>query len=115
MKSDFENQELIKNTVKRCPSYIANLWRKKVFSVLEAESKYPTFEQFVEFFKKISTQANDPLYGQEYWNEMMNKKSSSGSGGSNVFSSVGSSKTQKCVHCSGDHSLHQCESFIHAE
>ena len=112
LKSDFENQELIKNTVKRCPSYIANLWRKKVFSVLEAESKYPTFEQFVEFFKKVSTQANDPLYGQEYWNEMMNKKSSSGSGGSNVFSSVGSSKTQKCVHCSGDHSLHQCESFI---
>ena len=36
LKSDFENQELIKNTVKRCPSYIANLWRKKVFFCLRS-------------------------------------------------------------------------------
>ena len=112
LKSDFENQELIKNTVKRCPTYVAALWRKKVFSILEEKNKYPSFEQFVEFFKKISTQANDALYGQEYWNEMVSKKSPSGAGSSNVFSTVDSPKVQKCTHCSGGHSLHQCESFI---
>ena len=115
MKSDFENQELIKNTIKRCPTYVAALWRKQVFKVLEEKEKYPPFDDFVEFFKKISTQANDPLYGQEFWNEVV-KKQSAGSGASNVLSTVGVQNTpkspaQKCVYCSGAHSLYLCEGF----
>ena len=116
MQSDFENQELIKNTIKRCPTYVAGLWRKRVFKVLEEKEKYPPFDDFVDFFKKISTQANDALYGQDFWNEMVNKKSTSGAGSSNAFSAVdvqsqSKSPAPKCVHCSGGHSLYQCESF----
>ena len=115
LKSDFENQELIKNTVKRCPTYVAVMWRKKVFSVLEEKQEYPSFVQFVEFFKKVSTQANDALYGQEFWNEIVSKKAATGAGNSNAFFAVDGqnqkSQAQKCALCSGVHSLYQCDSF----
>ena len=110
VRSDFDNQEIIKNIVKRCPAYVVNMWRKRVFKHLEDEGKYPTFSKFVEFFKEISTQANDPMYGQDFWSEATKVKGT----GLNNFAGVSGSKPPnptKCPKCAAAHPLFQCDEF----
>ena len=65
MMSEIDNQKSVKEISQRCLPYIRNQWSKKALCAKRANGYYPSFKDFVAFFRGKAADCNDPVYGSD--------------------------------------------------
>ena len=132
--AEINTQQSIIDILQRCPNYVRNRWRKRALECKNDIDLYPTFSEFVEFMKLISSEASDPVYGMSHSKGSGNDKgarcanatgvslnasdasaklSECSYGASPQYSAKfnGLRKFSSCVVCGQNHRLIYCDSF----
>jgi hypothetical protein len=115
--SEIDTQSCIADIALRLQPFMRNRWKRHVMDIKDTKKRYPKFLEFVDFVKKQSAEATDPVYGQ--WGSSKPKpaenKPSKVSSYSTVTSSSGrhASRRYQCILCSEDHRLFYCQAFKH--
>ena len=127
--SEIDNQKSVTEILQRCPQYIHNQSSNEAFRVKRANGSYPSFKDFVAFFREKAADCNDPVYGSDMFEPQMHLKGScsqfevSGKtpGASDAVAPPGAmavpfrsqqrSQPGKCVLCNDNHSIFQCDVF----
>ncbi len=119
---ELRSQRFIASIVDRLQPFRKMKWRKLAMDVKREKSRYPTFEDLVEFIKQEAEYDSDPVYGEH---GVVNYKQTTATSSTNQLkrspgrgSSFVTSQKQdssKCVVCGGEHRLYACPSFKNLE
>ena len=77
MTGELDNQSSILEILQRCPQYVKTKWRQKALGVKSAKGRYPRFDTFVRFIRRLAAEACDPVYGTEVRNRVTAPRSGS--------------------------------------
>ena len=114
MYSELDNQHHIKEIGSRLSSSLWSAWRDRVFSIKKKHTRYPTFDEFVEFVTDKADEANDPVYGLEPSIDSPARcRTSSVPKSATVMNNVSSSdfRRKPCVVCDEQHPVFLCRDF----
>ena len=134
MYAEINTQQSIIDILQRCPNYVRNRWRKRALECKDDIDLYPTFSEFVEFMKLISSEASDPVYGMSHSKGSGNDKGArcANATGVSLNASDASAKLSECLYgaspqysakfdglrkfsscvvCGQNHRLFYCDSF----
>ena len=114
MYSELDNQHHIKEIGSRLSSSLWDVWRDRVFSIKKKHTRYPTFDEFVEFVTDKADEANDPVYGLEPSIDSPARcQRPSAPKSATVMNNVSSSdfRRKPCVVCDEQHPVFLCRDF----
>ena len=114
MYSELDNQHHIKEIGSRLSSSLWSAWRDRVFSIKKKHTRYPTFDEFVEFVTDKADEANDPVYGLDPSIDSPARcRTSSVPKSATVMNNVSSSdfRRKPCVVCDEQHPVFLCRDF----
>jgi hypothetical protein len=131
LESELDTQHSIVHIVKKCPSYVGNLWRNHAQEFEEKYGVYPKFKNFSEFVMRMALRSIDPVYGHKSFsrpagsgskevtthNAMQQQssrfkyKSKQSHDSTANAGSTNANNSQPCVLCNGKHPLYKCKTF----
>ena len=112
-----ENPETFRSMVAMLPFELRRKWRTVADYISEEEHSDIKFENFVTFMEKEARRASHPVFGnlvKDGNKDANNNRKGDPKRKAATFATSASPKesTRKCVLCTGDHALPDCEQFI---